>query len=218
MPVTVLLLLFTISVVVAEPLRPMPIEALVSRADLVLHGTVISKQSRRDPEGRIYTRLEVLADEVWKGVLPANPMVIVHGGGVIGEETVSVSDQVSYRDGEEVVAFLRINRRHEGVTLSLAQGKFSVMPGPAGEKYVGSPYLGIGARPPGTATPNLSPAPARPDDSTWTLSHFRRRVQTLAGGGPGSGTEAPNHDSPLAALRKLAVVLAHPATFLPAGW
>ena len=42
---------------------------------------------------------------------------IVHGGGILGDRRVIVSDQVTFQPGEEVVAFLVLNQRGEGVTL-----------------------------------------------------------------------------------------------------
>src|SRR5687767_1169666 len=69
-----ILLLFRLSQAsIAGPVSPLSLESLINRADVILHGVVRSKQCLRDPEGRIYTRLEVSADEVWKGTAPATP-------------------------------------------------------------------------------------------------------------------------------------------------
>jgi len=105
---------------------PLAVEDLSQRADLVLHGTVASKTCLKDPQGRIYTRIEFKVAEVWKGTLATNTFVIVHGGGTVGEERVEVDGEATYEIGEELVAFLVLNQRREGVSIGLAQGKFKV--------------------------------------------------------------------------------------------
>ena len=113
---------------------PMSIDEMTTRAQVVIHGTVLSKSCRSDPEGRIYTQIELAVTDVWKGTVVRNPFRIVHGGGALGEERVVISGQVEYSIGEEVIAFLVINQRGEGVTLGLAQGKFRVVHDQAGGK------------------------------------------------------------------------------------
>ena len=110
----------------ATLMTPLPIEELARRADFILHGSVTGKTCLRSPEGRIYTRVELQVQEVWKGNLITNTFAIVHGGGTVGNRRTSVSGQVEYSVGEEVVTFLVINPRGEGVTIGLAQGKFHV--------------------------------------------------------------------------------------------
>jgi len=104
----------------------MSIEELAAHADVIVHGTVTAKSCHRDPAGRIYTRVELRVAEIWKGRGIGERFTIVHGGGRIGNVRSQASLQVEYEPGEEVVAFLRLNKRGEGVTLSLVQGKFNV--------------------------------------------------------------------------------------------
>ena len=115
----------------AGVMEPLPIEQLATNAEVVVHGTVISKSVERDPEGRIFTRVKLQITEVWKGAVKAEEFSIVHGGGRIGNVESRASIQVNYEIGEEVVAMLRLNHRREGVTLGLVQGKFSVETDPA---------------------------------------------------------------------------------------
>jgi hypothetical protein len=105
---------------------PMSVEELTARADLVLHATVLSQSAQYDPAGRLHTRVEVTVLEVWKGQRANDRFTIVLAGGTLGEHRVAVPGQADYRVGEEVVAFLRLNQRGEGVTVGLAQGKFEV--------------------------------------------------------------------------------------------
>ena len=127
----------------ATLMTPLPIEDLAQRAELILHGSVTSKTCLRSPEGRIYTRVELQVHEVWKGNLTTNTFTIVHGGGTVGNMRTAVSGQVEYKVGEEVVAFLVLNPRGEGVTLGLAQGKFHVWKDKSnGEKFAHNIFHG----------------------------------------------------------------------------
>ncbi len=154
---------------------PLSIEELTGQAQLVLQGRVLSKSCQRDATGRIYTKVELQVAEVWKGTLATNPLTVVHGGGILGEERVVVSGQVDYQIGEEIVAFLVFNPRGEAVTVGLAQGKFHVWKEPAsGTAFVQNPFHGspeAGARKI-QAQNAAAPAPAR-----LSLQELKARVQ-----------------------------------------
>ncbi len=125
-------------------MKSLPIEELSQKADLVVLGTVLSKSCHRDDSGRIYTKVQLRVDEVWKGSVATNSFTIVHGGGTVGNRRVEVSGQAEYQVGEEVVTFLRLNQRGEGVTIGLAQGKFCVGADPAtGEKFAHNIFHGV---------------------------------------------------------------------------
>ena len=128
----------------ATQFTPARIDALTAKAQLVLFGTVLSKRCQADEAGRIYTKVDLQVAEVWKGALVTNRFTVVHGGGVLGERKVVVSGQADYQVGEEVVVFLVVNQRGEGVSLGLAQGKFQIRPDPAtGEKRAHHPGNGL---------------------------------------------------------------------------
>lgn len=164
-----LLLIVPLSAVIMVPLS---IPDLTAKSELIVHGTVLSKACQRDPEGRIYTKVEVQVTEVWKGTATANPLTIVHGGGTLGQERVVVSGQVEYEVGEEVVAFLVRNARGEAVTLGLAQGKFRVWKdSTSGQVLVRNPFHG---------GPDLiKPSPTSPesDRPRLTLHELKDRVK-----------------------------------------
>lgn len=129
--------------VTATQVTPIPIEQLVSHADLVIRGTVLSKSCQRDNEGRIYTRVELSVAEVWKGTHRGSRIEIVHGGGTLGEERVLIPGQVDYRIGDDSVLFLVFNPRGEAVTLAMAQGKFDVSKeSVSNETFVRNPFHG----------------------------------------------------------------------------
>lgn len=110
----------------ASPIALLPIDQLAAKSDCVIHGVVIGKSVQKDPEGRIYTQVRLHVQDVWKGEVKSNPFVIVHGGGILGNRRDGVSGEVRYKLGEEVVVFLAINSRGEGVTLGMRQGKFRI--------------------------------------------------------------------------------------------
>lgn len=131
---------------------PYSLKELAAQAGLVVQGKVIAKSCQRDAERRIYTKVELAVSEVWKGAITNRTMTIVQGGGVLGERRVVVPGQAEYQPGEEVVVFLTRNDRGEGVTLALAQGKFTVWTDPTnGQQFTFNPFHG--SPPPSTSGP-----------------------------------------------------------------
>jgi len=173
-PTSMLLQFLVVTAIPASAgmMNPMSIEELSTNADVIVHGTVLSKSVQRDPEGRIYTRVRLQVDEVWKGKINPEEFVVVHGGGRIGNEQSRASIQVSYGIGEEVVAMLRLNQRHEGVTVGLVQGKFHISTEPStGQKFARNPFHGRSEN--GPSTKLNSPQ----GQSRLTLAELRHRAQ-----------------------------------------
>ena len=151
------LLLLPVTAVHADQLIPLSVEEISARSQLILQGKVISTTVQRDEEGRIYTAVDLQVDEAWKGAPGTNHFTIVLGGGILGDEGVSVTGQVEYEIGEEVVAFLVLNKKGEGVTLGLSQGKFHVWTDSAtNEKMARNRFHGLNAAAPDSTvnTPN----------------------------------------------------------------
>ena len=138
-------LVFACAQVPASQVVPLSVEQLAARAQRIVHGKVASKTCLKNERGEIYTRIELDVIEVWKG--PAtNHFVIVQAGGILGEERVEVVGQVEYRAGEEIVDFLAVNSRGEGVSLGAGQGKFNVlMDEKTGVARAASRFIGHGA-------------------------------------------------------------------------
>lgn len=151
-------------------MRPLSIQELTATANLVLHGSVTGKTVQRDPEGRIYTRVELQVIEAWKGQPKTNSFVLVQGGGVLGEETVVVDGQEEFSIGEEVVVFLVLNQRQEGVVIGVSQGKFKVHSEARGEKSARNLFHG-------DAPVAEQPAMTNARPRKITLTDLKRRVQ-----------------------------------------
>ena len=157
----------------AGNLIPLTIEQLVQHSELIVYGTVLGTSYQRDTAGRIYTRVALNVAEVWKGapIKQPVPIVIVHGGGTFGEKRVTVSDQVDFQPGEEVVVFLVINPRGEGVSLGMSQGKFHIWSDRVTrQKYARNPFHG-GDRTPGGVF--MQSSATRP---LLTLTGLKQRV------------------------------------------
>jgi len=147
---------------------PLTVEQLARKSHLVIHGTVLSKSTQRDPEGRIYTTVELQVIETWKGSVNGDRFVLVHGGGVLGNQSSGAIGQESYDVGEEVVAFLALNSRGEGVTVGLAQGKFHIWLDPtSGGKEGHNLFHG---RP-------VSQGQPRPGSKKLSLTELKERVK-----------------------------------------
>jgi hypothetical protein len=154
----------------ATRMVPLSIEQLTTKAQLVLQGSVTSKTVQRDTEGRIYTRIELQVADTWKGLSKGKTFTLVQSGGALGEEVATVDGQGQFSIGEEVVVFLVLNQRGEGVVIGLAQGKFNVRTEPGGEKVVQNLFHG--------GAPEAGPAAtAKSKPSRLTLGDLKQRVQ-----------------------------------------
>ena len=153
---------------------PLSIEELTQQSALVVQGTVLGKSCQRDSAGRIFTKVELEVAEIWKGSLRTNRFTIVHGGGILGDRKATVSGQVEYGIGEEVVAFVVFNQRGEGVTLGLAQGKFSIgTDAETGDRFVHSPFHGENAGRHRSVSDSATPTTQR----RLTLAELKKRVR-----------------------------------------
>jgi hypothetical protein len=152
----------------ATHLQPLSIEQLAEKSQVIIHGTVLSKSCQRDPQGRIYTKVQLQIAEAWKG--SGDGFVLVHSGGVLGNESSGASGQESFDVGEEVVVFVVLNKRGEGVTLGLAQGKFHVsLDVASGQKLAHNPFHGRG--------PEIDGSKAPAAKKSLSLSELKQRVK-----------------------------------------
>jgi len=160
----------------ATIMTPLSVENLTQRAELILQGTVASKVCLLTEGGSVYTRIEFNVNAVWKGTLTTNRFIIVHGGGTVADTTTVVSGQAEYEVGEEVVAFLRLNARGEGVSIGLAQGKFQVWEESAtGAKFAHNLFHG---EPPTAESPSQSALrTAAGPPKRLGLQELRQRVE-----------------------------------------
>ncbi len=159
----------------ADHAAPLSIETLARKAELVVRGRVLSQSVQRASDGWIYTEVQLLVLEAWKGQPDQNPIRVCHSGGAHGARAIYVPGQVRFTDGEESVLFLLRNRFDRWVPVGMSQGKFKLEP--------------IAER--GLATSGRSASTDPPDDSArvdhpmlleqgLTVRGLRQRVQEAA--------------------------------------
>ncbi len=142
-----------------------PVSELARRADLVVRGTVVSLEARRDPGGHLRTEVGLEVAESWKG-MATNRLTVVQGSAVLGERQVKVVGEPEFRLGEQLVLFAVFNPLGEAVTLDLARGKFAVKTNPVTQRVVAT---SDGARVQGGV--------ALPGQAPVEVSELRRQVR-----------------------------------------
>src|SRR5258708_28056466 len=105
---------------------PADVESLTAASDAVGGAKVVGGSSAWGKGGgQIFTTVVLRPIETWKGEAAETLSVLVPGG-ALGELSQSISGMAVFRDGEEVVVFLK--RRTAGVfsVERMALGKFAV--------------------------------------------------------------------------------------------
>ncbi|MGE3310411.1 MAG: hypothetical protein AB7O66_10610 [Limisphaerales bacterium] len=150
-------------------------EELARGADVVVHGRVVALESRRDEAGRVFTRIELDVDEVWKGAIGTGICVVARGGGVLGDTEVRAVGQPEEAVGDEWVAYLVRSAAGEWVTLGMAQGRFRVTRDESsGRRWVHNLFWGA---PP---LSNVARLAAWPPTRPLSLEELKRRTQEIA--------------------------------------
>jgi len=107
--------------------RPMALGDLTAASSVVVHGRVVSLDSRWDEGHRtIHTAVEVEPIDYLKGDASAETIVFEMPGGTVGEIRLVVSDLPSFEVGEEVILFLKDDYFR---VVGFFQGKFKVNKG-----------------------------------------------------------------------------------------
>ena len=156
----------------ASPVLPLPIDRLATESEVIIHGTVTGLSVQRDPEGRIFTKVTLDIREAWKGHPEGRPFTIVHSGGILGNRWTTTDGEVQFKLAEEVVVFLVVNSRGEGVTVGMNQGKFKVHRDEASDQAFAY-NLFHGSRP---AKPGTQKGYRFPTQLPITLESLKRRV------------------------------------------
>ena len=114
------------------------IEDLTDSTSVVVKGRVQSVDSGWDlPAETIYTYVALEVDEVLRGQVPHDQIVIKQLGGVVGDVGLSVSGQPGFTPGEEVLVFLHVRPRDNTLqTANFWQGKWSIERRPDGDVAV----------------------------------------------------------------------------------
>ncbi len=134
---TLLILLFvSVCTVLLAPdssqalLRKVELPEMVSRAGTIVHGIVLSNESRMAEDGTIYTFTTVSVVEELTGTSSGETVVIRNMGGTVGSKGLRVTDVPTFEPGEEVILFIEPEPRVEETELvGWEQGAFRAVDG-----------------------------------------------------------------------------------------
>jgi hypothetical protein len=111
-------------------LRKVELPEMVSRAGTIVHGIVLSNESRLAEDGTIYTYTSVSVLEELTGTGSQETVVIRNMGGTVGTKGLRVTDVPTFEEGEEVILFIEPEPRVEETDLvGWAQGAFRTADG-----------------------------------------------------------------------------------------
>jgi hypothetical protein len=96
---------------------------MVAASQGIVTGTVLGAHVRRGESGQIETATEILVEE-WIKNDGSRTVVVVHPGGHLGEEGLTVPGVPSFSPGERVLLFLDRNGRGDWTTWAFALGAF----------------------------------------------------------------------------------------------
>jgi hypothetical protein len=116
-----------------------PFDRLVAESDLVVHGRVVRTGARLVDEGgglEPHSVAVLALIEVLRGTPPGAEVVIDEIGGRVQGTEMRIAGTPEYRQGEEVVVFLRALPDGTYRTYAMAQGRFEVLPALAGAERV----------------------------------------------------------------------------------
>jgi hypothetical protein len=111
-------------------MRKIELPELAVSAGKIVHGTVVSSESRMEEDGTIFTYTTVNVIEDLTGTVREGTIVIRNMGGSVGERRLAVSDVPAFTKGEEVILFIEAAPRIDETELvGWEQGKFAVRDG-----------------------------------------------------------------------------------------
>jgi hypothetical protein len=120
------------SVAIASLVRAMDLVEMTARADQIVVGDVVSVQATWDASHQtIYSTIEVIVQESWKGSAPANGRISIRQpGGTVGEIEMTVHGIPSFSTGERTLLFLE--RAH---VVGMGQGKYRLYREPGSQRW-----------------------------------------------------------------------------------
>ena len=110
--------------VLATTIKKMDLPELVSISDSIVQGTVESVEARWEDKS-IYTYTSVRVDEGMKGA-PRRALLIRQPGGKIGSLNLDAPGTPQFKQGAQVIVFLRDRKDGTFDVVGLAQGKYDI--------------------------------------------------------------------------------------------
>jgi len=99
---------------------------LVEQSDTIIQGQVQQNESRWDNQKKlIFTDVWVRVNDVLKGT-PQTNVTVRHLGGTVGSINMAASGMPVFRNGEDVILFLKRNPETTYHVVGMAQGKYEI--------------------------------------------------------------------------------------------
>ena len=111
--------------VFATTVKKMDLQELVKVSDAIAQGTVESIETRWEDQA-IYTYTSIRVDESIKGG-PRRAYLVRHAGGTIGALTLDAPGTPKFKQGDQVVVFLRDRKDGTFDVVGLGQGKYDIV-------------------------------------------------------------------------------------------
>ena len=149
----------------ATTVIPIPDRELYLRADVVVHGVVISSDTVEAPDGWPESVTFIRPLRVWKGALPGDRVLRQAGGELPDGRFFKMWGRPEYKTGDEVIVFAIALPDGDFQTAEMLLGKFTVARDDSGQ-FFAVPDLALGEHPGVTVRrvpgePSGSPRPKR---------------------------------------------------------
>jgi hypothetical protein len=109
----------------ASTVKKMDLQELVKVSDAIAQGTVESIETRWEDQA-IYTYTSIRVDESIKGG-PRRAYLLRHPGGKIGALNADVPGTPKFKQGDQVIVFLRDRKDGTYDVVGLGQGKYDIL-------------------------------------------------------------------------------------------
>jgi len=126
----------------AIPMKAFTISDLVERSDAVVLGRVGAHTAHFDKtRNRIYTTYTITVAEPVFGAVRGAQISVRLMGGVLGERTMTISDNAKLQEGEEIFVFLKADQADKKLFYisAMSQGKYTVLRDEGGARLVRGP-------------------------------------------------------------------------------
>jgi hypothetical protein len=121
---TALIILVLVAPVFGTTIKKMDLPELVSLSDSIVQGTVESVEARWEDKS-IYTYTSIRVDEGMKGA-PRRAFLVRQPGGKIGALNLNAPGTPQFRQGDQVIVFLRDRKDGTFDVVGLEQGKYEI--------------------------------------------------------------------------------------------
>jgi hypothetical protein len=116
---------FLAAPVFATTVKKLELQELVSVSDAIAQGTVESVEARWEDQA-IYTYTSIRVDEPIKGG-PRRALLIRQAGGKIGSLILDAAGTPKFKQGDQVIVFLRDRKNGTFDVVGLSQGKYDII-------------------------------------------------------------------------------------------